>query len=396
MFRGGFRALPKRQRDELATFIGGSVLSATQRTYSKHWESWREFLAIEADPGNPFLVGVAEEAKSALVGLFLYRRYQAGARGKQACGVTAGIRMRFAQELLSTEFLDAAVIHTARSACQLNPRELRAKRDAAATITSVKLPVCESILIAMRTRLWVEAPWAPSAVPGCLAYIGCVWGFDQTARISEYTTPEGSAEDHCIRVDDLTFILPSGEGVVGSALAAHLTPSPTHRTCWPDVSECRALAASSKGKAVNKPKLIARRSAAEAQFLDDLIRFIVFSRSEPGDELFCIRKEDGTKVTLRARTVRQELKNQCSLQGLPPGLFSSHSLRKGAITHMRAAGVTENDRRDRGGYAAGSQLMFSTYDYATGLGPLAANGLDLAVAPGLTDLIRLIPARREI
>ena len=210
VFRGGFRSLPKHQRDELATFIGGSVLAGTQRTYAAHWSLWREFLALNADAGNPFLIGLAEEAKSELVGLFLFRRYQAGARGKQAYGVTAGIRMRFAQELLSTEFLDAAVIQTARSACQLNPQELRIRRDTAASTSSVKLPVCESILVAMRVRLWTETPWTPPAIPGCLAYIGCIWGFDQSARISEYTMPEGDAEDHCIRVDDLTFILSSG------------------------------------------------------------------------------------------------------------------------------------------------------------------------------------------
>jgi hypothetical protein len=35
---------------------------------------------------------------------------------------------------------------------------------------------------------------------------------------------------------------------------------------------------------------------------------------------------------------------------------------------MRAQGVTEDDRRDRGNYAAGSQVMNTTYDYATVLG----------------------------
>lgn len=54
-------------------------------------------------------------------------------------------------------------------------------------------------------------------------------------------------------------------------------------------------------------------------------------------------------MCLRAPTVCQELKTQCSLQGLPPDHFSSHSLRKGAITHMRATGASEDDRRDRGG-----------------------------------------------
>jgi hypothetical protein len=42
---------------------------------------------------------------------------------------------------------------------------------------------------------------------------------------------------------------------------------------------------------------------------------------------------------------------------------------------MRAQGATEDDRRDRGNYAVGSQVMNQTYDYASGLGPLASNSL---------------------
>lgn len=339
---------------------------------------------------------VPESTKSALVGLFLYRRYQSGARGKVACSVTAGIRMRFAQKLLSTTFLDSPVIHTARSACRLNPRELRTRRNAAALNTAVKLPICEGILVAMRVRLWVETPWSLPVLPGCMAYIGCMWGYDQSARVSEYTGAENGASDHCIRLDDLTFVLQAGEGVAGSALAAHFLLSPNETAPWTSVTECRALSASSKGKAVTKAKLIARRSTIESQFLDDLVRFVTLSGAVSGDELFSFRKEGRVKTVLRARTVRQELKAQCALQGLPPDHFSSHSLRKGAITHMRATGASEDDRRDRGGYSDGSQLIHTTYNYATGLGPLAASGLEDAVAPGVVDVLRLIPARPHV
>lgn len=397
---------PSSRFGELGAFLGASVLPATQRTYDGHWHLWTAFLHAESYGRNPYLIDVPEATKTALVGLFLFRRYQAGARGKAAYSVTSGIRMRFAQKLLSTEFLESPVIHTARSACRLSPRELRSRRDAAALNTSVKLPICEGILVAMRVRLWVETPWFLSVPPGCLAYIGCMWGYDQSARVSEYTTPENGAEDHCIRIDDLTFVMVTGEGIVGSALAAkltlghnevadHITSNPNQAAPWASITECRALAASSKGKRVTKAKLIARRSAIESQFLDDLARFVILSGSRSGDELFSFRKEGGAKLCLRARTVRQELKNQCSLQGLPPDHFSSHSLRKGAITHMRATGASEDDRRDRGGYADGSQLIHTTYNYATGLGPLAASGLEDAVVPGLIDVLRLIPARAQ-
>ena len=78
-------------------------------------------------------------------------------------------------------------------------------------------------------------------------------------------------------------------------------------------------------------------------------------------------RSDGQHFALRARAVRDELKITCQRNGLTPGYFSSHSLRKGAITQMRSLGSSEDDRRDRGNYAPGSQVMNNTYDYASGI-----------------------------
>jgi hypothetical protein len=89
---------------------------------------------------------------------------------------------------------------------------------------------------------------------------------------------------------------------------------------------------------------------------------------------------------LTARSVRDEMKDIAARNDLPPNYFSAHSKWKGSITHMRAQGVTEDDRRDRGNFAAGSQVMNTTYDYATGLGPLASNNLEGGREPTLTDV----------
>ena len=283
--------------------------------------------------------------------------------------------------------MDAAIIQTARDACRLTPSVLRVRRDVRIGPTSVKLPVCENESALMdRDTVGTDR---------FSRYIGCVWAFDQSDRILEYTKPEGAAEDHCVRVDDLTSVLITGERVVGSSLLSNLPRCADNTPLWAAVIECRALGASTKGKVVIKAKLIGQRSPGEAQFLDVLTRFVSLpSCSLPGDELFSYRTADGPKVILRAKTVRQELKMQCTLAGLPPDLFSSHSLRKGAITDMRATGASEDDRTDRGGYAPNSQLMHTTYDNATGLGLLASSGLSNTVAPGVVDVMRLLPARR--
>ena len=121
-----------------------------------------------------------------------------------------------------------------------------------------------------------------------------------------------------------------------------------------NVRECRVQVASSKGKRVVKAKLIGRRSSDESQFLSDLALRCGFRGS---DELFSVRTAAGAKTALTGRTVRDQIKETCRRLGLPPNHFSSHSLRKGAVSHMRAAGASEDDRLDRGNYAPSSQVM---------------------------------------
>jgi hypothetical protein len=145
-----------------------------------------------------------------------------------------------------------------------------------------------------------------------------------------------------------------------------------------------------------RAKLIGRRSDDESRFLSELVTFIVRSGTRGSDELFSIRSAGGAKTSLSGRTVRDHIKDTCRRLGLPPSHFSSHSLRKGAVTHMRANGVSEDDRRDRGNYAPGSQVMNNTYDYVTGLGPLASNSLPGAQPPTITDIQRILPAARPI
>ena len=61
---------------------------------------------------------------------------------------------------------------------------------------------------------------------------------------------------------------------------------------------------------------------------------------------------------------------------------------------MRAAGSSEDDRRDRSGHAPGSQILNTTYDFAPGRGPLAANSLAGGRRPTIVDVKKLFPVKR--
>jgi hypothetical protein len=110
--------------------------------------------------------------------------------------------------MLDTAFLESSVIHTARMSCQIKPHELRAK-NSSGTASTVKLPVCESILISMRRRLWTRRGRTGLDMQARMRYLGCTWGFEMGAWVSEYTKPEPGGTDHCVRTDDLTATIES-------------------------------------------------------------------------------------------------------------------------------------------------------------------------------------------
>lgn len=389
--------LTQKDRTELAGFLDLSVQPSTKRSYGAHWELWKSFLNNHTTITDPFLAGVPEAEKPGIVSLFLYKRHQEGHRCKQATGPTAGVKLAFDRALLPTAFFDHPTVARARHACRRKPDELRTLRDAGAKGT-VKLPVCGSTLENMREELWNGKAWDAKGLRDRMAYLGCVWGFDQSARISEYTVPEGIATDHCVRVDDLTFYVQTPEGIIGmtgSDMARTLRGAKEGGPEVRRVLECRVLAVSTKGKISVKGNLVARRSTKESRYMDDLVYFMMMSGAHGTDPLFSFRVGTGPKVALTGFAVRHEVKSAITRQGLPSEHFSAHSLRKGGITQMRALGASEDDRRDRGNYAPGSQVMNQTYDYAQGLGPLAAESLTGGYLPSVTDVQRILPALRE-
>ena len=385
--------LSVNSRRALGEFIGLSVTAGTSRAYDKQWAEWTAFVHQETGRTDPLLRGVREDDKPAVVGLFLRQKYLGGARGKQATAVTAGIRKGFTKALLPTDFLDSAVISAARTACRQTAKELRKARDNGPA-ARVKLPLCESVILGMRKTLWEGRGWGPDDADARMLYLGCVWGYDLDARVSEYTSPEAGAEDHCVRAGDLVFHGMRGDREIrvrGGELGVEGSAGPGQQ-----FDGCMVRTASHKTGSAVMTKLIGRRSPEEAQFLEDLTDWVLRSGVRVTDRLFTRYTHNGGDVPARrelsARKVRDQIKASCALVGLDPAYFSSHSLRKAATTHMSAMGVSEADMRDRGNYSASSAVMGLTYNYSTaGLGPLSSNSLQGGRKPSVRDVRRYLP-----
>ena len=158
--------------------------------YDKYWEHWISFLKSEVNEDDPFVGSAGEEEKASLVGIMMLRRHEQGLRCKQATAFTASIRMHFVQQGVSTNFLNSPVIATARAACQPKPEELRERKDSGA-VTSVKLPICESMLVGMKARMWTGRRWTGADMRDRMTYLGCMCTVG--GRIGWIVTRSGTA-----------------------------------------------------------------------------------------------------------------------------------------------------------------------------------------------------------
>ena len=241
----------------------------------------------------------------------------------------------------------------------------------------------------IREHLWCKKRWDARGLRDRMTYLACIWGFDKSARVSEYTAPEGEATDHCVRIDEVIFYTrtPTGTtGLTGSDMISSLRGVTEGGLELKRVTEYRVLAVTWKSKQVTKGKMVGRRSDSESRFLDDLIIFSLRSGGLGDDNFFRFCVGTAPKVSLTGFALRKEIKQACTRLGLPSKHFSSHSLRKGVVTKMRALGASEDDRRDRGKWAPGSQVMNNTYNYGIGLEPLAADSLPGGYWPSVTDI----------
>jgi hypothetical protein len=307
-------------------FLKSSVQPSTNRKYDLQWGWFEEFMR-ENGSADPFMRDLTQQEKAAMISLFMISRYMKGKRGKAATAATAAVRLRFSQEMLDTSFLDSTVVSTARSACLLNPEDLR-ERLSSAPASTVKLPVCEEIIMSIRERLIVNRTWSDSDMSLNMLYCGVMYGFEFAARVSEYTEAEKGDTDHCVRTDDLTSAVEGSEGyfsIVGSAIS-ELTPAEAGEA-FKNVSECKVRGVTTKGEVTAKSKHISRRSPEESLYLDDLIRFMVHARAKGSEELFSFRKSNGRRVVLTGRSVRDEIKSTCASHGLDEKYFSAHSLK---------------------------------------------------------------------
>ena len=191
------------QGRELTLFLTKGVTKGTKNSYTSDWRAWAthiEEMQEGAAVKDMYLDKVKNDKdKAIMLALFFKARFESrGMRGRQATSVSAGVKHYFAAALKPVDWFDSQIVKKASCACRMSCDELRDRKKEAKS--KVTLPFSEDMIAAARARLWEGRSWEWGDIDARMIYMGLMWGFDQVARVSEYTSAEVAAEDHCVRV----------------------------------------------------------------------------------------------------------------------------------------------------------------------------------------------------
>ena len=206
-----------------------------------------------------------------------------------------------------------------------------------------------------------------------MTFMGIWWGYDLCVRVGEYTLVKVKDSDHCIRANEVTFVLVRSLVVEGRSVGSVFGGSPLMALVeFGNVEYCLVGATSHKGGSLTKKKFIGKSTPEEDESLWRLWGWMRCSGVRPDDELFTRyssnSKRRGAKVTRKVLCRSAEvaaIKQAADELGFDKDYFSSHSLRKGGRSDMSGAGVSEEQMNERGNYKEGSKVGRSVYDYSS-------------------------------
>jgi hypothetical protein len=245
--------------------------------------------------------------------------------------------------------------------------------------------------------LWVDKGCGPSDIDSKMTYITTMIAFDLVMRAEEAAHIGGGGEDHTIKCEDVVLYLTVM--VIQEGVNRHSVRGGTDTVrdlVSPDnVRMIEMCALTHKPGVINTTKEIKRDSKEEEEFLEDLVRFMNQCEATSKEPLFRSRAPAANGVirlkVCRPRMVTEALKAEVTRQGLDPTLLSFHSLRKGAVTHMKALGVSREETLARGNYSKAFVMIDTTYNYnSSSTGPLGAMNSNRANVPGREDIARKV------
>jgi hypothetical protein len=322
-------------------------------------------------------------------------RHGAGKREEAATEITAAIRKHFALAMEDTVWMNTEAIGVGRKACKRMSQENRDYVKAGSG--RARLPIWFALLEQLREDLWVDEGCSPADIDSKMTYITTMFAFDLAMRAGEAAHKWGGGEDHTIKCEDVVMhftVMVIQEGVNRHSVRGG-TDTVRDLVSPDNVRMIEICALTHKSGVINTTKEIKRDSEEEEELLEDLVRFMKPSGATSKEPLFSRRASAANGVirlkVCKPRMITEAIKAEVTRQGLDPTLFSFHSLRKGAVTHMKALGVSREETLARGNYSKASVMIDTTYNYnSSGTGPLGAMNSNRANVPGREDIARKV------
>jgi hypothetical protein len=387
----------EEEEDEVLEFLKGAVSEGTREGYKAEWKQWCDFISSKkglGEGGDPYLQKSNDDrARSLLVCRHIKAQYDEGKRDKKAHKGTAAIRYFFTVAGLAVAFLGSVgnpnhMIQAARRAAGSNTDELRLA--AQKRSSTVKLPVFSELMNKLEEELWTSQGWdwtgrSKKGIDCKQVFMGIWWAYDLCARVGEYTHSQATDKDHCIRANELIFVLVKPVTIDGRTLGSVIGGS-AHMAMveFANVEYCLVGATSHKGGSLVKRKFISKTTEEEDRSLFRLWQWIKCSGVRPEDELFTRyssnpKRKSGERVTRKVlcrSAVAAAIKKAADELGFDKDYFSTHSLRKAGRSDMSSAGVPEDQMNERGNYKEGSKVGRAVYDYSSrGHGAYSSRGL---------------------
>jgi hypothetical protein len=245
-----------------------------------------------------------------------------------------------------------------------------------------------------------------------MAALVCQLMEDSGLRISNVAAPEGKAQDHALRGQEVVAVIQGAGGAAlrrlsaGPELQAYLRVERDKRPAlrgrsrtalFPEVVqlEVKILTTKTTRKVKHyKPNnlLFRRDTEEESQFIDDMLEWDLEARPAEVGALFFSRVhpiKHGIKK-LKSRMVAEQVKQAAAACGLNPGSFSTKSFREAFASGAQALGMTALERNVRGGWTAGSTVPDKHYAMIDSVGVLGRKGAGPASQAGMPSVGMLL------
>ena len=390
--------------DEVGLQSITGVEDSTRACYEKYWHYWPSFLKLRGQLRFLYLDLLDKKGKTCLLSLFvMWLREHWECSDSKLDMVLSAVSYAFILAAQNVEIFSDPLVKKARKTNRASSRETSMK---AFFGKSAKLPATNEVLREIKKQAnWnSDGECEPRQLAVFLrrraAYLACMFCFNFGSRFCNVGRDEKHKGKHAIRrcdvviedIDGLRYSIPDFVAFLVSKGVWHgRTPEWRRAQLYVRVLALVVFIHSSKiRKKVGRVEVLGRRTSEENEFLGELLEWLFFDSghligSDQNELVFSWKYDSGRRsyhTHLIRSWVSNAVKEAAKALGLDAARYSTHSLKRGAITDLMLNGEDDEVLRTFGDHSPNSSSTF-LYQHATGRGsrPLlhASKGKGLTV-----------------